>query len=124
MSKVEPEKDWKAGQHCRAIFSEDSCEYEATIIEILKDENAVPYADVEFVGYLNRDCCWMEQLMESKGEEARKKQAEDAGMEFTTGTDAIENSGKQLFNFKNCNTKDFMTDKNNTRFLKTFYRSS
>jgi len=92
MSKAEPEKDWKAGHHCRAIFSEDSCEYEATIIEILKDENAVPYAEVEFVGYLNRDYSWMEQLMESKGEEARKKQVEDAGMEVTTGTDAIENS--------------------------------
>jgi len=92
MSKAEPEKDWKAGHHCRAIFSEDSCEYEATIIEILKDENAVPYAEVEFVGYLDREFCWMEQLMESKGEEARKKQVEDAGMEVTTGTDAIENS--------------------------------
>ena len=86
MSKAGPEKDWKAGDHCRAIFSEDSREYEATIVEILRDEDGVPYAQVEFVGYLNLEDCWMEQLTESKGEEARKKQVEDVDM------------GKQLLN--------------------------
>ena len=93
MSKVESEKGWKPGQYCRAVFSEDSCEYEATIIDILEDENSkLRYANIEFLGYLNRDVCWIDQIKESKGEEARKKQVEDAGM------DAIDNSGKPLFN--------------------------
>ena len=95
MPKAKSKKGWKAGDHCRAIFSEDSGEYEATIVEILKDENAVPYAQVEFVGYLNLEDCLMEQLMKSKGEEARKKQVEAAGMEVPNFHKFF---GKQLLN--------------------------
>ena len=72
MSKVV----WKSGNYCRAIYSGDACEYEAKILDILADENSNPYANVEFVGYLNQDVIWLEDLMESKGEEARKKQAD------------------------------------------------
>jgi hypothetical protein len=90
MSKVESEKGWKPGQYCRAVFSEDSCEYEATIIDILGDENSGTYANIEFLGYLNQDTCWIDQIMESKGEEARKKQVEDAGMDAIDNSDQVD----------------------------------
>merc|ERR1712223_1388277 len=86
MSKVV----WKSGHYCRAIYSEDACEYEAKILDILADENSNPYANVEFVGYLNQDVIWLEDLMESKGEEARKKQAEECGMDVINTLDEVD----------------------------------
>jgi len=86
MSKVV----WKSGHYCRAIYSEDACEYEAKILDILADENSNPYANVEFVGYLNQDVIWLEDLMESKGEEARKKQAEECGMDVIDTLDEVD----------------------------------
>merc|ERR1712223_1202659 len=86
MSKVV----WKSGNYCRAIYSEDACEYEAKILDILADENSNPYANVEFVGYLNQDGIWLEDLMESKGEEARKKQAEECGMDVIDTLDEVD----------------------------------
>jgi len=86
MSKVV----WKSGNYCRAIYSEDACEYEAKILDILADENSNPYANVEFVGYLNQDVIWLEDLMESKGEEARKKQAEECGMDVIDTLDEVD----------------------------------
>jgi len=56
----------------------------------LADENSNPYANVEFVGYLNQDVIWLEDLMESKGEEARKKQAEECGMDVIDTLDEVD----------------------------------
>ncbi len=45
---------WKAGDHCVAIFTEDSVRYEAEISDILKDEQSgKPYANVVYLGYGN-----------------------------------------------------------------------
>jgi hypothetical protein len=42
---------WKAGDPCRAVYTEDSTEYEATIESVESSEDGNHYANVVFLGY-------------------------------------------------------------------------
>ena len=68
------------GMFCRAIFHEDRLEYEGTI-ESIKNSDDGKYAIVKFVGYDNNETVWLKDLRESKGDEARKQQNQDATKE-------------------------------------------
>jgi len=55
------------------MWSYDQKIYEAKIIRI-EESAGHPYAVVKFLGYGNDENVWMENLMESLGEEARSVQ--------------------------------------------------
>ncbi len=74
----EPEKEWQVGDHCRAVFTEDSLEYEGTIT-LIGDTDDGKYAVVTYLGYGNEESVWFQDLMESNGEEARKEQLKASG---------------------------------------------
>ena len=46
--------DWKVGDPCRAVYTEDSQEYEVTIESIEAAEGGNKFANVVFVGYGNK----------------------------------------------------------------------
>jgi len=68
---VSPQKEWKVGQRCRAVFSEDGVEYEGEIADIRTEECGNKSATVVFVGYGNEEYCWVEQLLESNPAERK-----------------------------------------------------
>ena len=61
--------NWKAGDHCRAHHKEEA--YEATILEVLPEKKL---ARVEFYGFGNVESICLEDIFESKGDDARKRQ--------------------------------------------------
>ena len=71
--KSEPERKWKINDFCRAKYIEDDQVYEAQIIAF-EESAGHPYAVVKFLGYGNDENIWMENLMESLGEEVRNEQ--------------------------------------------------
>jgi len=96
------ERIWKAGDFCRAVFSEDSQEYEAEIQSIEMEDCGNRSASVVFVGYGNLETVWLADLLESKGEEERnsiiqlcaaaQQQEESADGVQTSNDDVIVNS--------------------------------
>ena len=50
--------DWKVGDPCRAVYTEDSQEYEVTIESIEAAEGGNKFANVVFVGYGNKQASW------------------------------------------------------------------
>ena len=72
---------------CKAIYSEDGVEYEGEITAIESDDSGQQFVVVKFVGYGNEDSCWLNDLLPSSGEEARKAQMKAAGVEETTDTE-------------------------------------
>ena len=80
---------------CRAIYSEDGAKYEGEITAIESDESGQQYVIVRFIGYGNEDSSWLNDLLPSSGEEARKAQMKAAGIEDTQTTEAekpVENA--------------------------------
>jgi len=69
-------RDWKVGDTCRAVFSEDGVEYEGSIVFCNKANRSVT---VRFFGYNNEEEVKERDLMDSLGKEeieAQVKQAE------------------------------------------------
>ena len=80
---------------CKAIYSEDGVEYEGEITAIESDDSGQQYVVVKFVGYGNEDSCWLNDLLPSSGEEARKAQMKAAGVEDAQTTETekpVENA--------------------------------
>ena len=73
VEKSEPQKEWKINDFCRAKYIEDDQVYEAQIIAF-EESAGHPYAVIKFLGYGNDDNIWIENLMESLGEEIRNEQ--------------------------------------------------
>ena len=46
--------DWKVGDPCRAIYTDDLKEYEVTVESIEASEDGTKYANVVFLGYGNK----------------------------------------------------------------------
>ena len=46
--------DWKVGDPCRAVYTEDSEQYEVSIESIEAAEDGNKFANVVFVGYGNK----------------------------------------------------------------------
>jgi len=67
----------KVGKPCRAFWSLDGSVYEATI-ESIQDEKVT----VRFIGYDNSGTVLVDELLESKGQEWRDLQVEDAKLDF------------------------------------------
>ena len=80
---------------CKAIYSEDGVEYEGEITAIESDDSGQQFVVVKFVGYGNEDSCWLNDLLPSSGEEARKAQMKAAGVEDAQTTETekpVENA--------------------------------
>ena len=77
VSDATKEKDWKIGMYCRAIYQEDGLEYEG-IVKSVEDSETGKYAIVKFVGYGNEETAWLKDLLESKGDDVRNKQIQEA----------------------------------------------
>ena len=75
---------WQAGMFCRGIFQADGLEYEGLIKSIDTSEDG-QYAVVQFIGYDNEEAIWLQNLLESKGDQARQKQTQES-----KGTIAID----------------------------------
>jgi hypothetical protein len=61
-SKANPEekdsnekREWKVGDHCRSVFTQDQTEYEGELATIETDDNGRNYGTVVFVGYKNEE---------------------------------------------------------------------
>ena len=76
---ADPNNNWKVGDFCRAVFTEDNNEYEAKILSVETcPETDQQYVEVEYIGYMNKEVHWVSELMESKGTAARKQQNREA----------------------------------------------
>ncbi|XP_026752889.2 survival motor neuron protein [Galleria mellonella] len=72
--KKESNTKWKSGMHCRAVYEEDGCEYEAFILTILNEKECV----VRFLGYENSEIVPISTLKPTLGKNERTKQIEEA----------------------------------------------
>jgi len=68
---------YKVGMFCRGVYQEDGIEYEG-IVKSIASSDGGDYAVVQFIGYGNEEPFWFQDLLESKGEEAREKQRKEA----------------------------------------------
>merc|ERR1739838_108143 len=75
--------NWHTGDSCRAKYSEDGIIYEATILAMHPTGNC----QVRFVGYNNEEEVSVNKLKNSNGATARKKQEEEADMEYSRESD-------------------------------------
>lgn len=69
--------DYKVGDYCRATYEDDGVDYEAKIMAIGKDQDAL----IRFIGYNNEQTVTVDDLVPSWGRKARRKQREDAAEE-------------------------------------------
>ncbi|XP_059094712.1 uncharacterized protein LOC131889588 [Tigriopus californicus] len=67
---------WQVGDRCRAIFAQDGREYEGELMSVEADQQGEPYGIVQYVGYNNEETQWLSELLETLGEDERKKQIE------------------------------------------------
>ena len=67
---------WALGSHCRTIFSVDGMEYEGDIATApeVDPESGRQYATIRFIGFGNEETIWLDQLLPSQGDAARKDQ--------------------------------------------------
>jgi len=70
----------REGWYCRGIYKEDGLEYEA-VVKSIETTNVGSYAVVEFLGYGNQQPIWFQEILPSKGDEARQKQMEEANVD-------------------------------------------
>jgi len=72
-------REWKIGDSCRAVFSEDGLEYEGTVVFCNKSTRSVT---VRFFGYNNEESVKEKDLMESLGQEEVEAQIEQARLDM------------------------------------------
>uniref|UniRef100_A0A3Q1MP77 Survival of motor neuron 2, centromeric n=3 Tax=Bos TaxID=9903 RepID=A0A3Q1MP77_BOVIN len=94
-----PSKQWKVGDNCCAIWSEDGCIYPATIASIdFKRETCV----VVYTGYGNREEQNLSDLLSPTSEVANIEQnAQENENESQISTDESENSSRSPLNKPN-----------------------
>ncbi|XP_055410626.1 survival motor neuron protein isoform X1 [Bubalus kerabau] len=94
-----PSKQWKVGDNCCAIWSEDRCIYPATIASIdFKRETCV----VVYTGYGNREEQNLSDLLSPSSEVANIEQnAQENDNESQISTDESENSSRSPLNKPN-----------------------
>ena len=72
-----PKTDWKKGDYCRAQWKEDrggdDVIYES-VINSVGNVEGYDYAEVEFLGYGNRESAFFHDILPSLGPESRKQQ--------------------------------------------------
>jgi mRNA-degrading endonuclease RelE of RelBE toxin-antitoxin system len=68
---------WEVGAFCRGVYKEDGLEYEG-VIKSIETSGDGQYTIVQFIGYGNEESIWVQDLLESGGEEARQKQTKEA----------------------------------------------
>lgn len=83
---------WKVGDDCRALFEVDNLEYEGTIEELAASEDR-QYAVIKFIGYGDVQSVWAENILASKGKEARDAQIAAAAADL--GETAVEQPVEQ-----------------------------
>ena len=74
-------EEWKEGSNVRAVYPEDGLEYEGVIVSIGATEGGDKYATIKFLGYGNEESVWFQDILASRGEEARAQQIKDAGVD-------------------------------------------
>jgi len=67
----------EVGMFCRGVYKEDGLEYEG-IVKSIESTDDGQYAVVQFIGYGNEEPIWFQELLKSKGDEARQKQTKEA----------------------------------------------
>ncbi|KAM6156822.1 survival motor neuron protein isoform 2-T2 [Erethizon dorsatum] len=90
-----PSKQWKVGDRCSAVWSEDGCIYPATVASVdLKRETCV----VVYTGYGNREEQNLSDLLSPSSEAANnmEQNAQENENESQVSTDESENSSKSL----------------------------
>ena len=70
---IDVEDGPREGWYCRGIYKEDGLEYEG-VVKSIETTNVGSYAVVEFLGYGNQQPIWFQDILPSKGDEARQKQ--------------------------------------------------
>uniref|UniRef100_A0A0A9XKM8 Survival motor neuron protein n=1 Tax=Lygus hesperus TaxID=30085 RepID=A0A0A9XKM8_LYGHE len=80
---------WSDGMPCRAVYSEDGQEYEATITHAYGRRGV---ADIVYVGYNNKEEVDIASLKPSKGEKARKAQEWQSRR---MSSDSVHSDGKE-----------------------------
>lgn len=68
---------YKVGDYCRATYEDDGVDYEAKIMAIGKNQDAL----IRFIGYNNEQTATLDDLVPSWGRKSRRKQREDAAEE-------------------------------------------
>jgi len=63
-------KQWQAGSHCRAVYSEDGVEYEAVVDQLVSNKKCI----VRYLGYENSEEVNFNSLKPSLGKKAIDKQ--------------------------------------------------
>ncbi|GIY10246.1 hypothetical protein CEXT_734391, partial [Caerostris extrusa] len=89
------EKEWKVGDFCRAVYSEDDLLYEAVILSIYEDS-----CTVEFLGYGDEEDVNLSTLKRSWGKLAREKQKKSAYYYYQntkTGTESEDEETKRSY---------------------------
>jgi len=67
----------EVGMFCRGVYKEDGLEYEG-IVKSIESTDDGQYAVVKFIGYGNEEPIWFQDLLKSKGDEARQIQTKEA----------------------------------------------
>ena len=65
---------WKVGDPCRAYYTGDGLEYEATILEMKMTEDGNSFVKVDILGYETVETVWLSDLIPSQGQAARDQQ--------------------------------------------------
>lgn len=81
--------NWRIGDVCRAIYSQDGEAYEAEILVKIQEDRCV----VKFIGYNNEEVVNLKDLQPSLGSQARKLQAEMAE-KYETRVDTSESQSE------------------------------
>jgi hypothetical protein len=89
---VVKDQTWKVGDHCRALYSGDGLEYEATILEMILTEDNNTYVKVDIIGYGTVETVWLTDLIQSQGKIARDQQlAAVLAANAVAGEETLEN---------------------------------
>jgi hypothetical protein len=105
-AQVKPAKavDWKVSARCRATFTKDGIEYEATLKAIEEDTDGRKYAVLHYVGYVNEEKKLLSELLPSAGKEARDEQRKCAkGASETTTSESVKTPEETIKNDENNN---------------------
>lgn len=85
LDQQEPKSSFKVGDYCRSFV--DDNEYEAEILSVAQDDNAVEYCNIKLIGYESETTVWMADLKLSLGKESR-----DAQLAMASGNQLEETS--------------------------------
>ncbi|XP_075236983.1 survival motor neuron [Lycorma delicatula] len=91
---------WKVGDHCRAVYSVDGIEYEATVTGVLPEGRFI----VKYCGYGNEETVKGKDLKSSAGEHTRSMQEQVASGHVNSNSnvsDSCAENNEDVCNFGN-----------------------